>query len=74
MLLHSLALSVVFISIVSFINGMIAFVGDMFHYSGLSLGLMAAKILQPFVWFLGIDWTECEKVCSIPNLMNLLNK
>ena len=62
LLLNAIGLCIAIVSCVALIEGFVAFVGRMFDFPDLCLGLMAARVMQPFVWFMGVDWVECKKV------------
>ena len=73
LILSSIGYILALTTFVRSIDSFLAFVGDIFGVKNpniASLGYLFGKVLQPFVWFLGVDWNECEMVRQIVKIQN----
>lgn len=68
LILSSIGYILALTTFVRSIDTFFAFIGDIFGVQNpnvASLGYLFGKVLQPFVWFLGVDWNECEMVSRV---------
>lgn len=65
---------IAFISFVSFLNGIIAWLGLLIGYDYLSLEWFTGKLFIPVAFIMGIPWDECEKVGAVIAAKNIINE
>lgn len=65
---------IAFISFVSFLNGIIAWLGLLIGYDYLSLEWFTGKLFIPVAFIMGIPWDECEKVGAIVATKTIINE
>lgn len=64
----------VFVGLLSLVNGIFGFVGGWFGYSGLSLDAIFGYVLSPLAYVMGVDWNEAQLAGSLLGQKLVINE
>ncbi|RUS86784.1 hypothetical protein EGW08_005444, partial [Elysia chlorotica] len=65
---------IAFLSILSFFNSVIAYLGGLVDVEGLSLETLVAYPLMPVAYSLGVAWEDCRPVAEVIGLKTFVNE
>ncbi|XP_048763620.2 sodium/nucleoside cotransporter 2-like isoform X2 [Ostrea edulis] len=65
---------IAFLSILHFMNAVIAYLGSLVDIQGLSLGVIVSFVLIPFVFLMGVPWSDCRVIGEVVGLKTIINE
>jgi pyrimidine nucleoside transport protein len=68
------AIVVAFIAFMAFIDGVVAFLGEIVGVEGLSFDLILGKLFIPLTFVMGVEWEDCQKVAQLIGVKTILNE
>lgn len=64
----------VFVGLLSLVNGIFGYVGGLFGYQGLGLDTIFGYILSPLAYLMGVDWNESQLAGSLLGQKLVINE
>lgn len=65
---------IAFVSFVSFLNGIVNWLGLLVGFDFISVEWFFGKLFIPLAYIIGIPWEECDKVGEVIALKNIINE
>ncbi|XP_043279568.1 solute carrier family 28 member 3 [Venturia canescens] len=65
---------VAFVSLISFLNAILSWLGGLVGFSELTFELILSKVFMPLSWIIGVPWDQCEDVATLIGLKSVVNE
>ncbi|XP_044004713.1 solute carrier family 28 member 3 isoform X1 [Aphidius gifuensis] len=65
---------IAFVSLISFLNGILGWLGGLVGFTDLTLELILSKVFLPLSWIIGVPWDQCEDVATLIGLKTVVNE
>lgn len=63
--LNVAAMVIAFLGIITVVDSLLGWMGGLFSYPSLSIGLILGKLFSPVAWVIGIEWADCLKIGNL---------
>ncbi|KDR11085.1 solute carrier family 28 member 3-like isoform X4 [Zootermopsis nevadensis] len=63
-----------FLSFITFVNGVLSWLGILVGIEGLTSEYLMGKVLIPLAWVIGVEWKECEDVAQLIGVKTAINE
>ncbi|PNF32372.1 hypothetical protein B7P43_G10102 [Cryptotermes secundus] len=65
---------IAFVSFISFLNGILSWLGMLVGAEGLTFEYVLSKVFIPLTWVMGVEWKECEDVARLIGIKTIVNE
>ncbi|XP_063984863.1 uncharacterized transporter YutK-like isoform X2 [Diachasmimorpha longicaudata] len=65
---------VAFVSFISFLNGILSWIGGLVGFPALTFEYLLSKAFMPLSWIMGVPWDQCEDVGTLIGLKTVVNE
>lgn len=65
---------IAFVSFISFLNGVLSWLGMLVGAEGLTFEYIFSKVFIPLTWVMGVEWKECEDVARLIGIKTIVNE
>lgn len=65
---------VAFVSLISFLNAMLSWLGLLVGFPELTFEYILSKVFIPLSWIMGVPWDQCEDVATLIGLKTVVNE
>lgn len=65
---------IAFVSLISFLNGILGWLGGLVGFTNLTLEYILSKVFLPLSWIIGVPWDHCEDVATLIGLKTVVNE